>query len=422
MRSATADPLAPVPSAARVAAAVAIVFVVAGTAWVLLTDVALYELVHDPVLVARVETAKGWTFVGLAAALVYAVTFVAVARVSRARRVLATVVESIGDGLLLLGRDRTIVHANPVALGLLRCADPRELDGMGAERFSRRYRVSYLDGSVVRPEDFVSQRAFVEAGPVRYKCVLHPREGAEVVLSCTGAAVREHVDEAPELVVSVMHDITESEHRTRLYDGFFAAVAHSLKTPIAVASAHARILSDAPSETSRRSATAIERQCGRIDALVQNLLVLARARSGTLRLHPRPGRLSSVLERLATDRAVVALERRVDLQVEEDAVVHVDEERLVTALRNVVDDLARGSPGSPITLRLRRDGEDAELGVIVRRPAQEEPPGELALDHDDRALGREVTERIVAAHGGTRRTERTSSEDGVWIRLPVSEG
>lgn len=422
MPSATTDPLAPVPSAAGVAAGVALAFLVAGTGWVLFTDVALYMLVEDPVLVARVETAKGWTFVGLAATLVYAVTFVAVARLARARRVLATVVESIGDGLLLLGRDRTIVHANPAALGLLRCADARELDGMGAEGFSRRYRVSYLDGSVVRPVDFVSQRAFEAADPVRYKCVLHPPGAAEVVLSCTGAAVRERVDEAPELVVSVMHDITESEHRTRLYDGFFAAVAHSLKTPIAVASAHARILSGAASETSRRSATAIERQCARIDALVQNLLVLARARSGTLRLHPRALRLSSVLERLATDRGVVALERPVDLQVEEDAVVHVDEERLLTALRNVVDDLARGSPGSPVTLRLRRDGDDAEVGVIVRRPAVEDVQVELSLDHDDRALGREVTERIVAAHGGSRRTERTASEDGVWIRLPVSEG
>jgi hypothetical protein len=133
-------------------------------------------------------------------------------------------------------------------------------------------------------------------------------------------------------------------------------------------------------------------------------------------------RLSAVIERLRSDRGVVALERTIDVQVADDALVHVDEERLLTALRNVVDDLARASPGSPIELRLRREGGDAEVGVIVRRAAEDEVPTELALEHDDRAVGREVTERVVAAHGGGRRTERTPAEAAVWIRLPAAEG
>ena len=45
------------------------VFLLAGVAWVVITDILLYSFAHDPVTVARIETAKGWIFVALAAAL-----------------------------------------------------------------------------------------------------------------------------------------------------------------------------------------------------------------------------------------------------------------------------------------------------------------------------------------------------------------
>ena len=95
-------------SAHRVAAIVAGTFVLAGLAWVFLTDVVLYTQSHDRAFVARVETAKGWAFIGLAGLLVYGITFLAVARLDRVRRLIVATVESIGDGVLLLGHDHNI--------------------------------------------------------------------------------------------------------------------------------------------------------------------------------------------------------------------------------------------------------------------------------------------------------------------------
>jgi hypothetical protein len=76
-------------SAHRVAALVTGTFVLAGLAWVFLTDAVLYAVVHDPTFIARVETAKGWIFIGLTGLLLYTVTFMSAARLDRVRRLTA---------------------------------------------------------------------------------------------------------------------------------------------------------------------------------------------------------------------------------------------------------------------------------------------------------------------------------------------
>ena len=83
---------------------------------------------------------------------------------------MAAVVDSIGDGILLLGRDRHVAYANPAAALMLNCDSAAELIGMSAQVFSRRFRVSYPTGALVPPEQFASQRVFdaaVHAARVR---------------------------------------------------------------------------------------------------------------------------------------------------------------------------------------------------------------------------------------------------------------
>src|SRR4029077_1597450 len=121
----------------------------------LLTDVVLYAISRDRNLIARVETAKGWMFISLASLLLYAVVFRGAARLDRVRRLTAAVIRSIGDGVMLLGHDRKVAYANPAALKMLGCPT-EELVGMDGDAFSRRFRISYPNGAIVRPEQYVS--------------------------------------------------------------------------------------------------------------------------------------------------------------------------------------------------------------------------------------------------------------------------
>src|SRR5262245_1998159 len=126
---------------------VATLFTLLGIAWVLLTDIFLYRITDDAVLIARIETAKGWMFVGLASGVLYLVTLRATRRLARAKETLAATIESIGDGILILGPRRRIVYANAAAARMLRCERPSDVVGMGGTEFSRRFRVSYPDGA-----------------------------------------------------------------------------------------------------------------------------------------------------------------------------------------------------------------------------------------------------------------------------------
>lgn len=413
-------------SAQVVALTVAASFVAAGIAWVLLTDLVLYDLTRAPVLLARIEATAGWIFVAGGGVLLYAVTLRSASRLARARATFSAVVESIGDGVLILGPDRTIAHANPAARRMLRSERPEDLIGLGAEEFSRRFRVSYPDGFLVPPERLRSQRVFEEAGPLRYTAVLHPPDAPELVISSTAAAVRGEVGGLAELVVSVLHDITDSEQIERVRDQFFAAAAHSLKTPVAIIKANAQLLSRGATPQLGRSAAAIDRQCGRIDRLTQNLLVLARARTRTLQLSPVETELRPLVEQVVREMATASVEHEVRTEVASSPRIHADPERLAMALRNLIDEALRTSTsGSAVTVLLRSDAADAEVGVRYRPLPPEERTiqgyGEYG-EYDDLGIGRSVVRMIVDAHGGARREEPAGPETTAWIRLPVAEG
>jgi signal transduction histidine kinase len=399
-------------------------FVATGIAWILFADLVLYAATRNPALVARFETAKAWLLVGLAALLLYAVTWRIATRLALARATISAVVESIADGVLLLGPDHKIVYANPAATQLLGVPSAGDLVGMGAPEFSRRFRLSYPNGCLVPPDQYASQRVFTEGGPLNYKAVLHPPGGGEVVFLSTAAAVRDEVGAHPRLVVSVMHDITQTDHLDRIRDQFFAAAAHALKTPVAVIKGRAHVLSSTAGPRFGPSIASIERQCGRMDRLLQNLLALARIRSETFRLFPAEVEVAPLVEAAAREMALASLDHDVRTHVEAHPRVHGDPERLAMAVRNLIEDAFRLSlPGTPVTVLLEERGRDVEIGLRYHPlPAADgEEAAELRREYDDLGVRHHVTESIVAGHGGVLREEADGPETTVWMCLPAVE-
>lgn len=404
-------------SARGIASTVAAAFGAIGLLWVLVSDIVLYAFADDPVLIARIETAKGWTFVAIGAVLVYFITVRAADQLARDRATIKAVVESIADGVLLLGRDRRIQDANPAAKQMLGCGD---LVGMGVEEFSRRFRVSYPNGAVLPVDKFISQRVFDEAGPLSHKIIAYPEPGRELVISAKAAAVRMTLDEAPELVVSVMHDITAATQFDRLRDDFFAAAAHSLKTPVAVIKTNAEIVPLADTAGAAAAAAAITRQCDRIDLLMQNLLVLARVGGHSLQLYPTDVDLGPLVERVVQQQVAAVGGRHVKCDLAGSPRVHADEERLALALRNVVDSACRLSkPESPILVLMSQQGHDVQVGVRHTSIAAGQLDAALVAAADGLGASRLVATTIIESHGGTLRDEAAGAETTAWLRLPV---
>jgi signal transduction histidine kinase len=395
-------------------------FLVVGTLWIFLTDLLVYSLFTDPTTIGRLETAKGWAFIFVSSVFLYGVIARATARLSRTQATLRSVVEGMPDGVLILGADRRIVDANPAAVRMLCASSRAELVGMDATDFARRFQAAGPDGRLFPPEEFIWQRALNQGGPLSYKAVLHPPGCPELIISATAAPVRSGGDSSV-LVVNVMRDVTETEHLDLARDEFFASAAHALKTPVAIIKAHAQILSASVGPRFARSTAAVERQCGRIDRLVQNLLVLSRIRSGTLRLFPSDVDLGPVVTDVVEEMSHASADHAVSAELADDPHVLGDRERLAMVLRNVIESASRtAAPGAPLTVLLLEHDHTAEIGVRYPRPPS--PAREPYAEYDDVGVGRHVAKTIVEAHGGDLWEDTGDpAMTTVWIRLPATE-
>jgi len=415
------SPLAqPSLSIRQAALLVAGAFAVLGITWIVVTDVVVVGLTRDAWVSQKIDVALDWAFLLITAAALFAFAERIGRRLSESEGVLKAVVRSMGDGLLVFGPDHTIIYANPAAVKMLECSDASQLVGMGAPELSRHFLVSYPNGALVKPDAFVSQRAFYEPGSLRFKAVLHPGPDDEIVVLSSAAGVREEPGERATLVVSVMHDITADEHFEQLRDSFFAATAHALKTPVAIIKANAQLLSRAP-ESLSGSALAVQRQCDRIDQIVQNLLIVARARTRSLQLFPEPMELPPLLEATARDLVTAHFAPEVETEVVGSPPIRGDRERLQLVVRNLAHEaLTAARPKTPLTLRLVPRDRDVELSVHFDPLPVNEQTFCGADEQDDTKLARCAITTIVEAHGGMTGEETVSEHEAMlWVRLPV---
>jgi signal transduction histidine kinase len=410
-------------SARRVALVVTAWFAVIAIIWVLLADLVVFLAEQDPQLAARLDVMGDWLFVVIASVILYVIVYRAAKRLIRTQSVLRAVVESIGDGVLLLGSDRRIAHANPAAVKLLGCDEEAELVGMSAQQFARRFRMTRTNGALVIPEAFASQRAYEQPGAQRAKSVLHPTDEHELVIEATASGVRSAPDERAALVVSVFHDVTAIESLERLRDNFFAAAAHALKTPAAIIKANIQYTARKLPEFAMPSYLAIERQCERIDRLVQNLQVISRARSRSLELHLHHIDLAPIVTQAMRYVADYKHELEVRSEIAHPVPVFGDRERLVTAVRNLVlEAVSDARSRTPMIVQLDVRAAHAELRVRYEPLPVPQRPFATVEEYDDTALSRCATRTIVEAHGGRVGDEEIGENSAVrWLHLPIME-
>lgn len=392
-------------------------YLLLGMCWVLTSDLLLYRFVDDPVLSARLETAKGWLFVGFSALTVLVITAVHVRRLRREEETKRAIVESIADGVVLVGCDHRITDANPAAVRMLGARDRNGLIGMDAEEFSRRFHACYADGRVIPPREYVAHRALKGETVSSYRALLRVG-GRTTIVSVTASPVR--VQGGPvDMSVSVMRDITFKYKLDRMRDTFFATAAHALKTPIAVLKGHADILWRWHDPKVVACARGIDRQTQRMELLVDNLMVLTRLRDGSLHLHPHEMALAPLVDEVIRDMRSSVPDNPLDERISGHPRVYADSERLSQALCNLIVMAARDSVrGSTIDVQLTSAARHAQVAVRYEALLPASEPEEEIEDYSVLRVERHVTEELARAHAGVFTCEQ--AEDGATtLRLEL---
>ena len=216
-----------------------------------------------------------------------------------------------------------------------------------------------------------------------------------------------------------------------------ADVSHELRTPLATVSAEVQwaLGRERTLDAYRESLAVCRRAAGRMQAIVERLLTLARVETLTNRDVSVTVRLDEIVRRAVADLAPQAATRGLAVSVETIPIsVTGDPDRLLEAITNVVANaVAYNVPEGRITVTMREQGGDAYVSIADSGIGISPTDVALVFDPFFRAdharsrdaggagLGLTLTRSIVERHGGR---VVCTSEQGTGtvftLQLPVT--
>lgn len=256
-----------------------------------------------------------------------------------------------------------------------------------------------------------------------------PAEG-QVVLCATpqdrclqahGAQLRSPQGRATGAVI-VLHDVTRLCQLENMRQQFVANVSHELKTPITAIKSAAEALtalSDQPQDAPDRDRflRIIARQSDRLNAIIDDLLMLARIEQDSQRQQVKlePGELPLVIQAAVETCQAQADQKSIAIEVQaaQDARASINPHLLEQAIVNLLSNAIRYSPPqSPVTVTIEQSPTEVTLGVHDSGPgipAQHLPriferfyrvEQSRSRSHGGTGLGLAIVKHIALAHHG----------------------
>ena len=338
---------------------------------------------------------------------------------------LETILETLEEGVVVIGPDRTVRMMNRSAARILGTA--------GAPPEGRPYT------EVIRHPDVL---AFLGGGKRREthpaRDITLPSRDGDRSVRLSRMWVRYREEGGADLLLT-LQDVTEEKRLSRVKSDFVSNASHELRTPLTNIRGYLEALQDAaregtppdPSFLAIAHANAL-----RMEQLIEDLLELSRAESGLAPAEKAEIRLPALLDRLASLHRPLADRLGKTLVFGgEEVVFHGDARQITLALSNLIDNAIKyGKEGGTVRVSGRK-----EEGAIVFE-VEDDGPG-IPAEHLPRiferfyrvdkgrsrevggtGLGLSIAKHIVESHGGTIRAESRLGEGTKFlIRIPAKD-
>jgi two-component system sensor histidine kinase ChvG len=251
--------------------------------------------------------------------------------------------------------------------------------------------------------------------------------GTTLALPLTGQ------DELGELTAAFNALLATVEEKAKRNEVFVADLAHELKNPVAAIFSAAEQLADQEPDVARqkRLAEVLQRSSKRLDALVTEILELARAESGLLHEEREAVDLAALCGRLVEDCAASHPEMKLSVEKEDgDFSIQGIPVRLESALRNLIENaLSFCGEGGHVKLALSAGGGEVEIAITDTGPgiATENLPRVFDRFFTTRpkaegtGLGLAMVKAVAEAHGG-RVTAENQKDGGARFALTLRRG
>jgi two-component system phosphate regulon sensor histidine kinase PhoR len=336
---------------------------------------------------------------------------------------LQIILSSMQEGAMVVDSRRSIRLVNPCL---------RKMFTLGPNLFGQ----SALD-SLREPlvDDLIA--AALDTGHPQEREVELTAHRPPVVLMVTVSPMRDAAGEAGAL--AMFRDVTRLTQLEQVRREFVANVSHELRTPLAIFQGYVENLVDCPDmeDKDRKAVYAVlEKHSHRLNALVEDLLILARLEARRDELEKEPLDVRAFLAEIARDWSNRMGKKGVDLKLDLPPnlpMVDADRMRLEQIFTNLLDNALKYTPREhSITLGAAPHGGDVDLWV------KDTGQGILSSDlphiferfyRADKARSRElggtglglsIVKHIAQAHGGTVEAESAFGKGTtIRVRLPV---
>ncbi len=317
-----------------------------------------------------------------------------------------TVLASMIEGVFAVDAEERVLTMNDAAADLFQL-DAQAIVGRRIFEVARHSELQELVTDTLASDKPIERDLSVRTG------------GRQRHLQAHGAPLRETTGTSAGAVI-VVHDVTRIHELEQVRRQFVANVSHELKTPISAIHAAVETLLDprgGSDDDRRRFLGMIERQAARLNAIVEDLLALARLeqQAEDRQIDRRQHELLPILRGAVETCQAGAQARDIKLTVRGDPHLSapINPTLLSQAVVNLLDNAIKycGS-GSSVTVKCER--EDGELILSVR----DDGPG-IAAEHLGRlferfyrvdrgrsrelggtGLGLAIVKHVAQAHGG----------------------
>jgi two-component system, OmpR family, sensor histidine kinase SenX3 len=243
------------------------------------------------------------------------------------------------------------------------------------------------------------------------------------------------------LILLLAEDQTESRRVDEVRRDFVANISHELKTPVGALALLAETVEEAADDPDAvlRFAGRMRQEASRLTDLVQDLIMLSRIQAAEPVPDPSPVKLDSVVAEAVDRCRMKATARGISLEISGEHGISIlgDEDLLVTALRNLLENAVAYSPDKTRVAVTTRTADSwmAEVSVTDQGIGIPERDRERIFERFYRVdparsratggtgLGLAIVKHVTAAHGGNVTVwSREGGGSTFTLRLPLRPG